>query len=96
MGKVNYTEVRNAIRNRRAFEGNSCKGIVYLNSRVYEIYSYATLIYRYDPLLKKEHFNSDYYSVTTSKIQGIIADAIYGRELKDIRKEAKSAQEAHA
>ncbi len=83
--KVNYQEVRNAVRNRVDFKGNSCRGINTLTG--YEIRSYQTMIYAINYETKQEYFNTDYFSTTTSKIQGIIAYEVFGRHLQAIRKE---------
>ena len=78
---ANYQEIREAIARRQSFKGNSCKGYID-NEGVYRIISYATEVYN-----SKEGLNLTYYSVTTSKLQGIIGEAIYGKSLKELRKE---------
>ena len=79
--KVNYKEIKYLIGGKLPFKGNSCKGYID-NEGVYRIISYATEVYN-----SKEGLNLTYYSVTTSKLQGIIGEAIYGKSLKELRKE---------
>ena len=92
--KVNYQGIREAIARRQSFKGNSCRAIS--TSKGYEIYSYTTLIYKEDSLApygEQCKFDERFYSATTSKLQGIIAEAIYGKTLKELRGEKeKEAQ----
>ena len=77
----NYGEITLAISNRRDFKGNSCYGYID-KERIYRIVSYATEIYN-----DKKGLNCQYYSPTTSKIQGMVARIIYNRTLKEMRKD---------
>jgi hypothetical protein len=80
---LSYTtnrEMPNAVKYRNAFRGNSAYG-VWAGSD-YQIYSYSTLIYS----SKENYFNINDFSVTTAKIQGIIAREIYGISLKSLRR----------
>lgn len=77
---VNYQDIKGQIRKQRGFKGNSCKGFLDLNG-IYRIISYQTEVYN-----SKDGLDLTYYSVTTSKLQGIIANTIYGRTLKELRK----------
>jgi len=77
---ANYQEIREAIARRAEFKGNSCKGFVD-SKGIYRIISYATEVYN-----SQEGLNLTYYSSTTSKLQGIIAELILGKSLKELRK----------
>lgn len=57
------------------FRGNSVTAI-YKCIGGYHIYSYDTLIYRQED----NYFNNKYYSRTTSRIQNIIKEVIYGKK----------------
>jgi len=87
--KVNYQGVREAIARRVEFEGNSCKGtrIISDTENTYMVFSYTTLIFKIAYLEQNpDFFNLEFYSKTTSKLQGIIADVIFGKSLKELRK----------
>ena len=84
--KVNYQGVREAIARRVEFKGNHCEGVS--TQEAYTIYSYATAIYHnYYDKRKPETFNLEFYSTTTSKLQGIIADVIFAKPLDKLRKD---------
>lgn len=83
---MDYTTYRNMpglILRRCEFKGNSVSAY---NDKVlgYVIKSYDTIIYS-----QRDGLNLDYYSVTTSKIQNIIARTIYNSNICDLRKETK-------
>jgi hypothetical protein len=82
----NYQDIERAIYNYQSFRGNSCYGFRDKN-KTYHVISYATEIYN-----SKDGLNLTYYSVTTSKLQGIIARAIYNKTLKQLRKEIEKAE----
>ncbi len=78
---INYQVMEIKISNREDFKGNSAHAKNEIDG--YKIYSYATLIYN----SKDNFFNTAYYSTTTSRLQGIIAIQLFGKTLKQIRKE---------
>jgi len=84
---ANYQEIREAIARRQSFKGNSCKGIK--TSEGYTIYSYATIVYYETNVSPFGHLDTSFYSATTSKLQGIIAEAMNGKNLKELRGEKK-------
>ena len=87
--KVNYNQIRELIASRQSFKGNSCRAVK--TDESYTIYSYAIIIYKQDYTNTSEppYFNIDYYSSTTSKLQNIIAQVIYGKSLKEFRANLK-------
>lgn len=77
-----YRDIERAVTCGYEFKGNSSYSI--RGSQGYEIYSYSTLIYS-----DEKGLNTDYYSVTTSKLQNIISHAYYGKTIQQLRKECK-------
>ena len=85
--KVNYQKIREAIARRQSFKGNSCKAVK--TAEGYTIYSYNTIIYYETNVSPYGHLDTSFYSATTSKLQGIIAEAMNGKNLKELRGEKK-------
>lgn len=75
MKYANYSEVRDSIARRREFKGNSAYG-----KRVgseYQVHSYRTIILAIeDGQTEPLYFDNRFYSMTTSKLQGIIKRAL--------------------
>ena len=89
----NYNKIYNAIAERVTFNGNSARAE--REGYSYKIYSYKTLIYE-SKLNEPDFFDISFYSVTTSRLQNFIASIIYGKTIKQLRKEAKKKEEAEA
>ena len=71
--KLNYKQIPEAIRNFETFKGNSVEGLD--NIETYKVWSYNTLIFKYNKVDNEvEYFDNSYYSTTTSKIQNILID----------------------
>ena len=75
----NYQSIKYRINNQLSFKGNSTEG--YYSDLGYTIKSYNTIIYS-----DKEGLNTEFYSVTTSKLQNIIAQAFYNSTIQELRK----------
>jgi len=70
-----YRDIPDLISKGVPFRGNSVVAVdEYIGG--YHIYSYNTLIYRE----ADNYFNDTYYSNTTSRIQNIIREVIYGKK----------------
>ena len=67
-----YSKIKEYIRDRVPFRGNSVYAI--LHGGEYEVYSYDTLIYKVG--YGDEYFNTKKYSRTTSRLQNIIKEII--------------------
>ena len=82
MQTSNYAQVRDALYNRESFQHGSCYGTrleflrgYYGLPRVYEVYSYSTLILTYDlDAHVVTYFDYRPYSNTTSRLQNMIRD----------------------
>ena len=85
MRKLNYNQIREAIARRAEFRGNSCSAK--RDNTAYRIKSYDTVIYTEANIAFVGIFDTSYYSSTTSKLQGIIAKAIYGKTCQELRRE---------
>ena len=71
--KLTYKEIPSAIRNLETFKGNSIEALN--NTETYKVWSYDTLILKYNKVNKEvEYFDNGYYSTTTSKLQNILID----------------------
>ena len=70
MRYANYNSIKELIRDRVSFRGNSVVAIKY--SHKYEVYSYDTLILSISK--DSTYFNTKYYSRTTSRLQNIIKE----------------------
>ena len=71
--KLTYKQIPTTIRSFETFKGNSVEGLN--NIETYKVWSYNTLIFKYNKLSNEvEYFNNSYYSSTTSKIQNILID----------------------
>ena len=71
--KLNYKQIPNAISNFETFKGNSIEALDNIQS--YKVWSYNTLIFKYNKVNNEvEYFDNSYYSTTTSKIQNILID----------------------
>lgn len=88
--KANYNQIREFIVQRQPFKGNSCRAVK--TDKNYTIYSYATVIYKedYTDTSKPAYFNIDFYSAITNTLQNIIAEVIYGKTLKELRREKEA------
>lgn len=74
MEQSNYDEIAVAVDCRMEFEGNSTYAVKTDNE--YRVYSYSTLMLSIDFKTKDVYFDNRFYSVTTSRIQGIIAGSL--------------------
>ena len=71
--KLTYKQIPSAVSNFETFKGNSVEALDNIQS--YKVWSYNTLIFKYNKLDNEvEYFNNSYYSTTTSKIQNILID----------------------
>lgn len=73
MSYTSYNSMESAIARRVPFEGNSAYAT--LQSGVYCVYSYQTLIASYDVASGEIFYNPRKYSNTTSRLQNIIKRA---------------------
>jgi len=71
--KLTYKEIPSAISNFETFNGNSIEALN--NIQTYKVWSYDTLIFKYNKIDKEaEYFDNSYHSTTTSKLQNILID----------------------
>lgn len=68
--KCTYKEMPTKLQNLENFTGNSVTAITW--GDVYYVYSYNTLIFKYDKLKKSMQLNVTKYSRTTSKLQRML------------------------
>ena len=83
----NYKKINQAIYDLRSFKGNSCKGYKD-KAGVYHVISYTTEIYS-----SINGLSLEYYSMITSKLQGIISRVIYNKSLKQLKDKTKKHKE---
>ena len=76
----NYREIPRLIRGKHEFKGNSASAY-YDDELGYVIKSYSTIMW-----CKKDGLNLKYYSMTTSRLQNIIANEYYGSDINTMRK----------
>lgn len=80
----NYKTIEYCLAVMLPFNGNTMRA-EYDASGNYNVYSYRTLIARHNTAGNRSA-DFSYYSVTTSKQQGIIARVWFGKSLRDFRK----------
>ena len=76
MSQVNYKTIPGLLMSRREYTHGSSHAK--RSDTEYHVYSYSTLMLTYNLLSRKvTYYNSEYYSRTTSRLQGILSMIFY-------------------